>query len=512
MPSFSNASVQDLPLHQDEAALPDILAAVLEESAHFLATLPQRRAGAQPPLAESLPPNHYRGGFVRGTSLAYDREFGEGRGALATLKHCIRRFDEVIVASSSPRYLGYVTGGVTPAALAGDWLASVYDQNPQGLRWFGDASGRIEYETIGLLRDLLGLPDTFHGGFVTGATMSNFTCLATARQWIGARDGADVAREGLHRPIRVYAATPHSSAVKVLGMLGLGTNSLVRVATLPGREAMDVEDLARRLDEHPGEASIVIASGGTVDTADFDDFRAIAALRERHTFWLHVDAAFGGFASLLPESADPGKDLFPGGRLRNWEDADSITVDNHKWLNVPYDSGTWFVRRTHEAHQVASFQNGNAPYLGNAGDQYNYLNLGPENSRRLRALPVWFTLRAYGKQGYQDIVTRCVAAAFSLGEKLAAHEHFELLAPVRLNVVAFTVKGGNQKLVDGLLQRLNDNGRYFLSPTFLNGKAGLRAAFVNWRISDRDVTWLFSELQHALLSETSPAPAPPPKP
>ncbi|THH35491.1 pyridoxal phosphate-dependent decarboxylase family protein [Neolewinella litorea] len=512
MPHATSGSVPGTsPLFSDRDSLPDLLAAVLEESTHFLTTLPQRRAGARVPFAEQLPPTQFRGGFIRGTQLIYDQEFGEGRGAIATLRHCIRRFDEVVVASSSPRYLGYVTGGVTPAALAGDWLASVYDQNPQGLKWFGDASGRIEYETIRLLRELLGLPVEFHGGFVTGATMSNFTCLATARQWVGDREGHDVARDGLHRKIRVYAATPHSSAVKALAMLGMGTAALVPVATLPGREAMDVDDLARLLALHPDEPSIVIASGGTVNTADFDDFRAIAALREQHPFWLHIDAAFGGFAALLPAQDDPARDQYPGGRLQAWEEADSITVDNHKWLNVPYDSGTWFVRKSHEALQTAAFRNGNAAYLGVGSADYNYLNLGPENSRRLRALPVWFTLRAYGAAGYRDIVTRCVAAAHELGEKLSAHDDFELLAPVRLNVVAFAPRQGDAQLVRQYLQRLNDNGRYFLSPVTLNGRSGLRAAFVNWQISDREVRWLFSELQQTLLAVTSPAPANPPK-
>ncbi|NJB87762.1 glutamate/tyrosine decarboxylase-like PLP-dependent enzyme [Lewinella marina] len=515
MPTSTAASRRDLPLHQDHDALPDILSAVLEEASHFLATLPQRRAGARVPFAEQLPPTHFRGGFIRGTKLPYDAAFGEGRGALATLRHCVRRFDDVIVASASPRYLGYVTGGVTPAALAGDWLASVYDQNPQGLRWFGDTSGRIEYETVGMLRELLGLPVDFHGGFVSGATMSNFTCLATARQWLGDQHGEDVASQGLRRPVRVYAATPHSSVRKALSMLGLGTEALVPVATLPDREAMNVEDLARQLALHPDEPSIVVASGGTVNTADFDDFRAIAELRDRHPFWLHIDAAFGGFAALLPESADPvPAGQYPGGRLRGWEAADSITVDNHKWLNVPYDSGTWFIRKTHEALQTATFHNGGgAAYLGVQSADYNYLNLGPENSRRLRALPVWFTLKAYGKAGYRDIVSRCVAAAHALGRKLTESAEFELLAPVRLNVVAFAPRGGDPTRVNQLLQRLNDNGRYFLSPVTLDGRAGLRAAFVNWRISDRDVTWLFSELQQTWLGIDSPAPAPaPPKP
>ena len=499
MPTSTPVADPAPPLSHDRTTLTELLAAVVEESTHFLTTLPQRRAGAKQPFDEQLPPGHYRGGFARGHVQPYDTAFGEGRGALATLRHCVRRFDDIVVASSSPRYLGYVVGGVTPAALAGDWLASVYDQNPQGLRWFGDASGRIEYETIDLLGKLLGLPSDFNGGFVTGATMSNFTCLATARQWLGRRLGRDVATDGLAAlDIRVYTATPHSSAVKALRMLGLGSACIRTVDTLPDREAMDVDDLERQLAAAPDVPAIVIGSAGTVNTADFDDFRAIIALRERFDFWLHVDAAFGGFAALLPDAER---------YLAGWQHADSITVDNHKWLNVPYDSGTWFIRRAHEALQRETFRNGDAPYLGAATD-FNYLNLGPENSRRLRALPVWFTLRAYGKAGYRDIVKRCTAAARSLGDFVAETDGFELLAPVRLNVVSFTLTDGDADTVARFLQTLNDNGRYFLSPTVLHGRPGMRAAFVNWQVSKRDVHWLRSELSHTLAVVQNPAPAP----
>ncbi|WP_116126380.1 pyridoxal phosphate-dependent decarboxylase family protein [Lewinella sp. IMCC34183] len=499
MPTPQPAAAPAPPLLHDRDTLPELLAAVVEESSHFLATLPRRRAGAKQPFDEVLPPGHYRPGFVRGVVHPNDTEFGEGRGALATLRHCVRRFDDLIVASSGPRYLGYVVGGVTPAALAGDWLASVYDQNPQGLRWFGDASGRIEYETIGLLRDTLGLPADFNGGFVTGATMSNFTCLATARQWLGDRLGRDVASNGFgNAELRVYAATPHSSTVKALRMLGFGSAALRLVKTLPDREAMDVADLEQQLAAEPGTPAIVVGSAGTVNTADFDDFRALHALRDRFDFWLHIDGAFGGFAALLPKAAD---------YLDHWQYADSITVDNHKWLNVPYDSGTWFVRKKHEALQVATFRNGDAPYLGD-NSEFNYLNLGPENSRRLRALPVWSTLRAYGKAGYRDIVTRCVAAARELGDFVQEEDGFELLAPVRLNVVSFTLTDADPATVTRFLQQLNDNGRYFLTPTTLNGRPGMRAAFVNWRTEPRDVHWLRAELRNVLGQVRPPAPAP----
>ncbi len=423
-----------------------------------------------------------------------------GDGAQGAMKVFEDRWNDYFVASPSNRYLGYVTGGTTPAALIGDWLASALDQNPQAVKGFGDVSAALEIATIRMLRELFVLPDTLNGGFVTGATMSSFTCLGVARQWIGKQQGYDVAKDGLQQAIPVLTATPHSSAVKCLAMLGIGSRNIVKVATLPGREAIDIADLETRITALNGQSFILIASGGTVNTVDFDDLNAIANLKAEHSFWFHVDAAFGGFAAACDDYS---------ALLKGWERADSITVDNHKWLNVPYDSACWFIRADHAPLQVETFQNSSAPYLGDPTADFNYLNVGPENSRRLRALPAWFSLQAYGKQGYQDIVTRCINTAYLLGDQLSQDPNFELLAPVKLNVVAFTLTQGGTERVDALVQLLNDRGRYFLSPTTLFGRRGLRAAFVNWQCENSQADDIMAEL-HQALQELPLAPAAPP--
>ncbi len=163
----------------------------------------------------------------------------DGIGLVQALEQFNKRFEEVIVASGGPRYWGFVTGGSTPAAIAGDWLATIYDQNTQSAKGSGDVSAIIELETVKLLLSLFNLPAVFFGGFVTGATMSNFTCLAVARQWLGKQNGKDFARDGISGVVPVLSATPHSSAVKSLSMLGLGSNTFTLVKTLEGnREAL----------------------------------------------------------------------------------------------------------------------------------------------------------------------------------------------------------------------------------------------------------------------------------
>jgi glutamate/tyrosine decarboxylase-like PLP-dependent enzyme len=122
-------------------------------------------------------------------------------------------------------------------------------------------------------------------------------------------------------------------------------------------------------------------------------------------------------------------------------------------------------------------------------ENFNYLNFLPENSRRLKALPVWFTLMAYGKKGYQGIVENCIAMANLLGEFVQQHKHLELLTPVRLNTVCFTLKGNdNQDKVQTLLTSINDTGKVFMTPTVYNGIKAIRAAFVNWQTNANDVT------------------------
>jgi len=400
-----------------------------------------------------------------------------GLGFKDSLKQFNERFEAIMVASSGPRYWGFVTGGTTPAAIAGDWLSAIYDQNTQSAKGNGDVSAIIELETIQLLLSLFDLPKNFFGGFVTGATLSNFTCLAVARQWMGKQSGKDFAREGITSPIKILSTTPHSSAIKSLSMLGIGSNNVIQVNALSGnREAIDMENLAIKIKSLNDEPFILISSAGTVNTVDFDDFQAISKLKEKYNFWWHIDTAFGGFAACSPKYNH---------LVKGWDHADSITVDCHKWLNVPYENAVFFVKEKHQLLQIETFQNSNAAYLGNPSENFSYLNFLPENSRRLKALPAWFTLMSYGKTGYQEIVESNVEMALLFAEFIANNPSFELLAPVRLNTVCFTLSDEN--LVGDFLNKLNSTGKVFMTPTFYNGKKGIRAAFVNWRTTEDDI-------------------------
>jgi glutamate/tyrosine decarboxylase-like PLP-dependent enzyme len=254
------------------------------------------------------------------------------------------------------------------------------------------------------------------------------------------------------------------------------------------REALDPHDLREKLRQLNGEPCIVISSGGTVNTVDFDDMEAIARLKKQYPFWWHIDAAFGAFAACSP--------LYRP-LLKGWEMADSITIDCHKWLNVPYDSAIFLVREAHRQLQVETFQNSNAPYLGDPLLNFTYLNFLPENSRRLRALPAWFTLMAYGKDGYRDIVENSVQLARELGKRMEESKAFRLLAPVRLNTVCFTLAPVAQDRAQAFLKALNQNGKVFMTPTLYRGSFGIRAAFVNWRTTSTDIELVWEEISRA---------------
>ncbi|HEX9624538.1 MAG TPA: pyridoxal-dependent decarboxylase [Streptosporangiaceae bacterium] len=407
-----------------------------------------------------------------------------GAGTAGALARFAERWAPGFSASAGPRYLGFVTGGATPAAVAGDWLTSAYDQNAAGA---GDSSATdLEHETLGWLRELFGLSDAHSGAFVTGATASNMVGLAIGREWLGERLGVSVSDDGAAAlgPVEVLSGAAHSSVGKAMSILGIGRNRLRQVPLLPGgREAVDVARLAAALDELGGRPAIVVANAGTVNTVDFDDLGAIAALKERYDFWLHVDAAFGGFAALSPAHAH---------LVAGLDAADSVCVDLHKWLNVPYDAAVQFSRR--QDLQVRVFRNV-SPYIGLATGIPDFLHLTPETSRRLRALASWFTLTAYGRDGHREIVERNVALARRLGEGIAGAGQLRLLAPVRLNVVCFTwAENPTKERVDAVVQAVAASGEAFLTPTVYQGQHALRAAFSNWRTSEADVDLVLDAL------------------
>ncbi|RED49801.1 pyridoxal phosphate-dependent decarboxylase family protein [Aestuariispira insulae] len=417
-----------------------------------------------------------------------------GPGAAAALGIFQKEILPHFSASVGPRYFGFVTGGATPAALAGDWLAGATDQNPASP---GDSiAADLIDQTVKMLLDLFHLPQgAFDGALTTGATAANLLGLTTGREWCARNAGIDVTNDGMTAlgPVQVFSACPHASLIKVLGISGIGRKAWVPVGRIGESEAMDPEALDAALAASDNPNKIVVASTGTVTANDFDDLEAIADICERNGAWLHVDAAFGIFARCLPEMAPLAKGL---------ERADSITADGHKWLNVPYDCGIFFTRHIdllERAHGV------HAAYLKTEAEAPTYGHRGVENSQRLRALPAWMTLQAYGRKGVEDIVRVNCSFAAQLGAWIDASDAYELLCPVKLNVVTFRGRftdSDQDRMNADLLRAINRDGRIFCTPGVMNGQSGIRAAISNWRTDDADLDIAITALSevHATLT------------
>jgi glutamate/tyrosine decarboxylase-like PLP-dependent enzyme len=457
------------PLHEQAETLA-ALRQVVEAAGPYLDQLPRRLVydrGAEPLLG------------------ALDGPLPEqGAGTQAAVETLLRIGTATATASAGPRFYHFVIGGSTPAALAADWVVSMLDQNA-----FVRASSRLadaaETVTLGWLRELCGLPPGWGGALTASATFANLTGLALATHWWAERHGVDVTSAGLAglpRMPMLSGGYVHPSARKALQLLGHGKDS-VEVLALDDVGRVDLAAVRRRLGELDHAPAVLLATAGEPNAGEFDPLADLAGLAEEFGAWLHVDGAFGLFAALSPRTAHLTKGI---------ERADTIAADAHKWLNVPYESGFALVREPDRLGPA--FGMPGAAYLPGPDDpRGGYGLLGPESSRRARALPIWTTLAAYGRAGYRALVERHCDLAAHLAATVDAAPDMERLAEVPLNVVCFRYRptGLSEPELDDVNRRLGeallDDGRVFAGTTVYGGRVALRPAISNWRTTAADL-------------------------
>jgi glutamate/tyrosine decarboxylase-like PLP-dependent enzyme len=408
----------------------------------------------------------------------------KGLGTAATVEALLRVGTATATTSAGPRFYHFVIGGSTPASLAADWTVSLLDQNA-AMRASSNLAHEVETVVLGWLRELVGLPPGWGGALAASATFANFTSLALATHWWGERHGVDVAVTGLvglpRMPV-LSGGYVHPSARKALQMLGHGRDTVeVFARDVFGR--VDLAGMNRRLGELAGAPAVIIGNAGEVNAGDFDPLRDLADLAERHRAWLHIDGAFGIFAALSPRTAH---------LVAGVERADSIAADAHKWLNVPYESGFALVREPERLGRA--FGMPGAAYLPGPDDpRGGYMLLGPESSRRARALPIWATLAAYGREGHRALVERHCDLARHLAARVDEAPDLERLADVPLNVVCFRYRPPDvaEDALDAVNRRLGeallDDGRVFAGTTVYGGHVALRPAISNWRTTSADL-------------------------
>jgi glutamate/tyrosine decarboxylase-like PLP-dependent enzyme len=390
--------------------------------------------------------------------------------------------DPGLTAMPGGRFYGMVIGGTHPAALAADWLVSAWDQNAT-LRLLTPAHSAVEEITTAWLLDLLGLPETSGVGFVTGATMSNFTCLAAARDAVLKRRGWDVATRGLTGSPRVrvlVGAERHDTVDLALRYLGLGAPEPVAA---DGQGRVSPAALAAALDQVPeGSPVIVVLQAGNVHSGAFDPFAEAIAIARRHGAWVHIDGAFGLFAAASPKTRH---------LTRGYEQADSWTTDAHKTLNVPYDCGIAVVA-DREALRAAMGMHGDYFIHDAAGDP---LETVPEVSRRARAIPVWAVLRALGRDGVAGLVEQLCAHATAFAAGIAAIEGARIVNDVVFTQVCATF--GTDDRTAAVTRALLADGTAWMSGSRWHDETVLRVSVSNWSTTGDDVARSLEALRKA---------------
>jgi glutamate/tyrosine decarboxylase-like PLP-dependent enzyme len=371
------------------------------------------------------------------------------------------------LATAGPRFFGFVIGGALPATVAASWLASAWDQNA-GLIVASPIDAKLEAVALGWMIDALGLPAGTGAGFVTGATMANFTALLAARHAVLEKVGWNVESDGLFGapPVTVVVGDEaHPTLMRSLSMAGFGHQRVLRLP-VDGQGRIRAVNLPT-LD---GPA-IVCIQAGNVNTGAFDPAEPLIAWAHEHDAWVHADSAFGIWAAATPERAY----LF-----RGFDQADSWATDAHKWLNVPYDSGLAFVRDPEQLRRALALT---AAYLPQA-EAREPSQFTPELSRRARGIEVWAALKTLGRAGLAELIERNCRQATRFAEGLR-DAGYTILNEVVLNQVL--VSFGEPERTRAVIAAIQDDGTCWCGPTVWQGQTAMRISVSSWRTTDEDV-------------------------
>jgi glutamate/tyrosine decarboxylase-like PLP-dependent enzyme len=403
-----------------------------------------------------------------------------GENALNVIQDLAQSADPGLVATPGPRYFGFVIGGADPVSVAADWLAAAWDQNAFSYVASPAAAAAEEISREWIL-ELLGLPSEMSAGFTTGATMANFTALAAARHATLKKLGWDVESRGLFGAPEIPVITSEESHISIfqsLKLLGLGHCRVSKIKT-DEQGRMRADEL-RSVVAGVSSPFIVCAQAGNVDTGSFDPLLEIAGMVRERGGWLHVDGAFGLWAAASPKLRH---------LVRGVEQADSITLDSHKWLNVPQDSGLVLVR-DQIAHRAAMTLN--APYFQpgpeDTRDNHDWV---PEASRRARGFAVYAALRALGRHKLALLIKRCCHLASRMASKLAEHRQVEILNQVVINQVLVRfrpVSGGNSdEFTKTVIRAVQEEGTCWAGGTTWHGMHAMRISVSNWSTTESDI-------------------------
>lgn len=452
---------------------------------------------------------------------------GEIKAALPTspptagepIEQILTDFERIIVPGithwNHPRFFAYFSITGSMPGILGELLSAALNVN--GMLWqTSPAATELEEVSVDWLRQLLGLPPGFDGVIMDTASVSTLCAIAAARHALAdleIRERGMAGRSDLPQ-LRLYTSEQaHSSVEKAAIVLGLGKSGVRKIAT-DDRYQMNADVLERAIadDRSAGRRPFcVVATVGTTSTTSIDPVPRIAEICQRDGLWLHVDAAYGGSAAVVPEYRHV---------LDGCEDAMSIVVNPHKWLFTPIDCSVLYTCRPGILTGAFSLV---PEYLrtGMDAEITNFMDWGVSLGRRFRALKLWMVLRAFGSEGLAERIREHIRLAHRFADWVDDQPDFERLAPTPLSVVCFRARPA--ALLEGrrstrpaeaetllslfneeLLRRLNAGGEVYLSHTKLDGRYSLRLAVGNLRTTERDVERAWELIQGeaaTLLSE-----------
>lgn len=389
-----------------------------------------------------------------------------------------------------PRFWAWVQGTGTPFGALADMLASTMNPNVS----LGEHSAMyVDRQVVNWCKQIMGYPATASGILVSGATMANVTALVTARNY----QASAVRQQGViaaGKMVMYCSSETHSCVIKAAEVMGIGTDGIRKIA-VDEDYTINVDLLVSTIEKDIADECIpfcVVGNAGTVNTGAIDDLDALQAVCKRFKLWFHVDGAFGALAKLAPAYE---------GKLKVIEDADSIAVDLHKWMYIPYEVACALVKN--EAAHRAAFA-GTPNYLlnherGVAAGPPSTQNYGIELSRGFKALKVWMSLKEHGLDKYKALIQQNIAQAFYTAELVKQEKELELLAPVTMNIVCYRFAPAgvaSEKLNDinkEIVMRLQEQGIATPSSTLLQGRYAIRIAITNHRSKSEDFEVLVNE-------------------
>lgn len=404
----------------------------------------------------------------------------------------IRDVNDIIVPGithwNHPNFMAYFNSTASGPGILAEMFSAAFNIN--GMLWkTSPASAELEEASLIWFRQMLGFPDEFWGIIYDTASVSSMHAIAAAREQASQflfREKGMAGRSDVPR-LRLYASDQaHSSIDKGAITLGIGMEG-IRKIPVDDKFKMIPEELEKAINEDKSNGwypFCVVATVGTTSSTSIDPVDEIGEICKKEKIWLHVDAAYGGVAAVIPEM----RYIFNG-----IEKADSIVVNPHKWMFTPIDLSVFFTKKPDVLKRAFSLV---AEYLKTEDSEkvQNYMDYGIQLGRRFRSLKLWFIIRYFGVEGIADRIKEHLELAQYLKKEIETNENFEIMAPVPLSVVCFRFhpkKIKDEMLLDDLNEKLmnlvNASGEVFISHTKLNNKLVLRIAISGLRTEKRHV-------------------------